>query len=936
MANQVTERAILRTFISIPGILTIISSLLIAGSFALLPWFDLIETQPSGLALLGQAQGGLDSIALWLVPLVALLGIIVGFWAQRGTAQQARAVKFGFALGIVGLVYYCLYFIVSRQNQVDGLAQATTGFWVALISIAGLVLQAALPRTTANVTSIFRPGELVRRIDGASPNVLLLPAVSIVLFLSVFPLLLSLFTAFTQIQFVRGGFNVTWVGLRHFDKMLFGTERRHFLGNFGTPNLVGWAALIIVTLIMLNLLWQYLRSPRFINRGLAGKLFGLGIRLFTVIFSFALLHLIVFTTGYDGIPGTLVVTFIFVIAGVFFQYMLGLGLAMLLTQNLGGKRFFRVMFLLPMMITPVGIGFLFRMLTDTNLGPFAPVWIALGLQDLSWVDTGYGARAAVLIGDIWQWTPFMFIILLAALEGVPREPIEAALVDGANRFQMFRYIILPSIIPVSTTLILIRMIEAFKIIDMPQTLTRGGPGTATESVSLHAYNNWRAIDLGGSAALAYLLLFVVTFVAMVYVNSIRRRLLEIGTGTERTYGFDLFRFSATVVRWLLAQLGNILQSIGRVIRQSTGGLQRAAASSPLRNIGKLANGIERRLRILFKSPNPFDPSLGWKLISYFILAIWTFVAMFPFYWLLVTAFKAPLDVNEGPKYIPFVDFQPSLYGWNELFGEQAGNFVTRPYFNTITVGLTSSVIALIIGAFASYALTRFNYRPKLGLILTFIGCVLFSAVIVVIGVPWPLGVAVGLSIFALLAQTLGRRFKRALGNNDIAFWMISQRMLPPVAVIIPIYILFQQLRLLNTLTALIITYAAINLPLVIWFMRDYFQSIPLELEESAQIDGASRFGVLFRVVLPLSLPGLVATFLIVLVFAWNEYVLGLFLSGADSQTMPQLVSAQNATRGPQWWNISVLVLLMVAPIVFLAFILERFIARGLLVGAVKG
>jgi multiple sugar transport system permease protein len=173
-------------------------------------------------------------------------------------------------------------------------------------------------------------------------------------------------------------------------------------------------------------------------------------------------------------------------------------------------------------------------------------------------------------------------------------------------------------------------------------------------------------------------------------------------------------------------------------------------------------------------------------------------------------------------------------------------------------------------------------------------------------------------------------------NDDIAFWLISQRMLPPIAVIIPIYILFQKLGLLNTYYALIITYTTVNLPLVVWFMRDYFKNVPIELEESAFIDGASRYQVLYKIILPLSAPGLVATFLIVLVFAWNEYTLGLFLSGADTQTLPVVVVGQNATRGPQWWSISVLVLLMIAPVVFLAIVLERYIARGILVGAVKG
>ena len=135
-------------------------------------------------------------------------------------------------------------------------------------------------------------------------------------------------------------------------------------------------------------------------------------------------------------------------------------------------------------------------------------------------------------------------------------------------------------------------------------------------------------------------------------------------------------------------------------------------------------------------------------------------------------------------------------------------------------------------------------------------------------------------------KPLARRFQRALGNNDIAFWLISQRILPPVAVVMPIYVLFQQLHLLDTQLALIITYVATNLPIVVWLMRDYFQTIPIELEECAAIDGASSYRIFCSIVLPLAVPGLVATFLFVLVFAWNEYLLALFLSSANAQTMP--------------------------------------------------
>jgi multiple sugar transport system permease protein len=181
-----------------------------------------------------------------------------------------------------------------------------------------------------------------------------------------------------------------------------------------------------------------------------------------------------------------------------------------------------------MMITPVGVAYMFRMLTDTDKGPFQPIWQALGLGLTSWVNHPWGARAAVMIGDIWQWTPFMFIVLLAALEGQSMDLIEAALVDGANRWQTFWHITFPQILPVSTTVILIRMIEAFKIMDLPNVLTNGGPGTATESMTLQSFITWRALDLGGSAAIAYMLLFLVTFIGMAYVTLIRRRVTEEG------------------------------------------------------------------------------------------------------------------------------------------------------------------------------------------------------------------------------------------------------------------------------------------------------------------------------------------------------------------------------------------------------------------------
>jgi multiple sugar transport system permease protein len=346
------------------------------------------------------------------------------------------------------------------------------------------------------------------------------PAVLVLLFFSIFPLIVSLYLSFTRLKFVRGGIDLTFVGLANYRKLLAGSEQAHFLGVLAPPTWWGWAILAAAAVLSFILLARYVTAA-----GRTGM--GFVFRLAFAAVTLALLWLTIHTLSGDGRPGTLVVTLVYVFVGIACQYLIGLGLALLTAQPLPGRRFFRIVFLLPMMITPVGVAYMFRMLADTSKGPFAPLWRAAGLGDFSWVTDPWGARAAVMIGDIWQWTPFMFIVLLAAVEAQAHEPVEAALVDGASRPQIFRYITLPHILPVSTALILIRMIEAFKIVDLPNVLTNGGPGTATESMTLHAFITWRTLDIGGSAAIAYLLLILVTIVSIAFVNLVRRRTTEI-------------------------------------------------------------------------------------------------------------------------------------------------------------------------------------------------------------------------------------------------------------------------------------------------------------------------------------------------------------------------------------------------------------------------
>jgi multiple sugar transport system permease protein len=275
-------------------------------------------------------------------------------------------------------------------------------------------------------------------------------------------------------------------------------------------------------------------------------------------------------------------------------------------------------------------------------------------------------------------------------------------------------------------------------------------------------------------------------------------------------------------------------------------------------------------------------------LMYTALYSWALIVALPLFWTVVTSIKSRRDVFNGPLYLPFIQFQPVMDAWNRFFITD-WRYFSAQYVNSIIIALGSSILAVIIGSLASYGLTRFKYV-----------------------------------------------WGGKLRNRELSFYFVSQRILPPVAVVIPLFILFQSIKLFDTQIGLIIAYTAFNLPLVVWLMQDYFAGIPVELEESAYIDGCSKLEAFIRITLPLSAPGLVATFLFVLVFAWNEYIIALFLSQSNAQTMPILIAAQNAQRGPEWEAISVLTLVTILPVCIIAVFLERFISRGLLVGAVKG
>lgn len=217
------------------------------------------------------------------------------------------------------------------------------------------------------------------------------------------------------------------------------------------------------------------------------------------------------------------VTLIFVAVTVSIQMLLGFGLALFLNREIRGKNILRAIMILPLFATPVAVGYLGITLYYERNGPINSLVRFLGAgRDIPWLSHPDWALISIMILDIWQWTPFVFLVCLAALQGLPQDLYEAAKVDGGSSRQLFRYITLPLMMPILWLILLLRLVEAFKVFDIPTSLTLGGPGRATEVYSLFTYRTaLRFFDHGYAAAQGFLLLFIVMLIVSLLFGRIR-------------------------------------------------------------------------------------------------------------------------------------------------------------------------------------------------------------------------------------------------------------------------------------------------------------------------------------------------------------------------------------------------------------------------------
>jgi multiple sugar transport system permease protein len=275
-----------------------------------------------------------------------------------------------------------------------------------------------------------------------------------------------------------------------------------------------------------------------------------------------------------------------------------------------------------------------------------------------------------------------------------------------------------------------------------------------------------------------------------------------------------------------------------------------------------------------------ERALRWLAYAVAALAlVWT---LFPIYWIGVNSFKLDVDIFAVPPV--WFDFSPTLKHYRAAF-------IDRPFllyaFNSLVIAVATMLVSLVFGTMAGYALARFSYPGR-----------------------W---------------------------KYHISFWILSTRMMPPIVTIIPLFIFFGTLNLLNSKTAVVIAYTAFNLPFVTWMMKSYFQDLPVELEEAAMVDGDTRWGAFLHVALPLARPGLAATAIFSLILSWNEFMLALILTHTEqSVTLPIGIAGRVTQYTTYWGEISAAGFLACIPIMIFALIVQKHLVRGLSFGAVKG
>ena len=275
--------------------------------------------------------------------------------------------------------------------------------------------------------------------------------------------------------------------------------------------------------------------------------------------------------------------------------------------------------------------------------------------------------------------------------------------------------------------------------------------------------------------------------------------------------------------------------------------------------------------------SPAAPAKQRNWWVYLILLAVCFINFIPYFWMILTAF---MDAQTSSSAVPQWIFTPTLDAFWHLIDEKR---ILDNLLNSVIVSFSSTFLAVLIGTFCAYALARYDFP----------------------------------------------------GKDDVSFWVLTNRMMPPVAVILPVFIIFQSLKLLDTRSGLVILYTALNLPFVVWMLTGYFRDIPKRYEESAMVDGDTWFGAFRKVTLPLMTPSITATSVFVLILSWNEFAFALYLTSVESKTLPPSVMAYAVGVNVQWNLLGAACVFITAPIILFVLLVQKQFISGLSQGLAR-
>jgi multiple sugar transport system permease protein len=537
-------------------------------------------------------------------------------------------------------------------------------------------------------------------------------------------------------------------------------------------------------------------------------------------------------------------TFVFTAGAITFKLIFGLIAATLLHPLKRGRNLLIGLVLLPWIVPSVVQALAWKSIFDPLFGGLNPILLGLGLVEkpLSWLADPDLAMASVIAVNVWAGIPFFTVNILAGMASIDSEMYEAASIDGANGWDKFRHITLPSLSTIWT----------FNNFETIFLLTQGGPGNITKVYSIMAYEKAiRSLQFGPGTAIAFSLVPVLLFFILLLSRFMRRD----AAGDDRvTWQDRLIDLIGQLISLIFTVIAWPFQIIGRAWRAVFPQKNAKTSMKRQKRLENIARGIALTLLLIF--------------------------IMFPFYWILITAFKGNLQIGQ----------RVDIFWPNPWTTEQFERlFFEEPFFrwfgNSVIVAVTTTALAVVLAALGGYALARLNFR----------------------------------------------------GVESMTTLLLVTYLLPAALMFIPLYGILADLGVINTRWALILTYPTSMVPFATWLLMGYYRSIPVELEHAALVDGANRLQAFYRVTLPLAMPALLAVTLFAFTNAWKEFLFAfVFITNQKLMTLPVGLAQTIFGDIYPWGMLMAASLLISIPVVIFYMYGQKYMVAGLTAGSVKG